>query len=408
MERQILGVSHVNAYIKQLMDKDFILKNLSVQGEVSNFKAHSSGHLYFTLKDDESTISCVMFKTHVQNMDFIIENGMKIIVQGAVSVYERSGQYQIYVRKMMQDGLGRLYQAFEALKRKLNAEGLFNEDVKKPICKYAGHIGIITSDTGAALRDIVQVAKRRNPYVKMTLYPALVQGQEAAPTIIKGIAYFNQEKKVDTIILGRGGGSIEDLWVFNDEAVARSIYASDIPIISAVGHETDFTISDFVADLRAPTPSAAAELAVYDYYTLQNNLNQFELTIRQAMYRQLDHKKKRLELLKVQLSHQHPGLKFERKYQYIAELEDKMKMLIENIIRRKRHQVNLLEEQLKGLSPIQRLKEGYAYLSDLKLNKITSVNQLKPNDKVMVTLSDGQVIATVDGIENNKGDGLNG
>ncbi|PKM67000.1 MAG: exodeoxyribonuclease VII large subunit [Firmicutes bacterium HGW-Firmicutes-2] len=402
MEKQILKVSHVNAYIKQLMDKDFILKNLSVQGEVSNYKAHSSGHLYFTLKDDESTISCVMFKTHVQNTGFEIENGMKIIVQGAVSVYERSGQYQIYVRKIMQDGLGKLYQEFEALKRKLKIEGLFEEDVKKPICKYAGHIGIITSDTGAAIRDIVQVAKRRNPYIKMTLYPALVQGPEAALTIIKGITYFNQEKNVDTIILGRGGGSIEDLWVFNEEAVARSIYASVIPIISAVGHETDFTISDFVADLRAPTPSAAAELAVYDYYTLQNNLNQFELTLRQAMYRQLDFKKKKLELLEVQLSHQHPRLKFERKYQYITELEDKIKMLMENILRRKKHQVNLLEEQLKGLSPIQRLKEGYAYLSDLELNKIVSVKQLKSNDKIMVTLSDGQVIATVDVIDYNK------
>lgn len=404
MEKQILGVSHVNAYIKQLMDKDFILKNLSVQGEVSNFKAHSSGHLYFTLKDDESTISCVMFKTHVQNAEFEIENGMKIIVLGAVSVYERSGQYQIYVRKMMQDGLGKLYQEFEALKRKLSREGLFDEDVKKPICKYAGHIGIITSDTGAAIKDIVQVAKRRNPYIRMTLYPALVQGPDAAQTIIKGITYFNQEKNVDTIILGRGGGSIEDLWVFNEEGVARSIYASVIPIISAVGHETDFTISDFAADLRAPTPSAAAELAVYDYFTLQNNLNQFELTLRQAMYRQLDLKKKRLELLKVQLSHQHPGLKFERKYQYITEIEDKIKMLMENILRRKKHQVNLLEEQLKGLSPIQRLKEGYAYLSDLQFNKIISVKQLKSNDKVMVTLSDGQVIATVDVIDYNKGD----
>ncbi|PKM57865.1 MAG: exodeoxyribonuclease VII large subunit [Firmicutes bacterium HGW-Firmicutes-3] len=404
MEKQILGVSHVNAYIKQLMDKDFILKNLSVQGEVSNFKAHSSGHLYFTLKDDESTISCVMFKTHVQNSGFEIENGMKIIVLGAVSVYERSGQYQIYVRKMMQDGLGKLYQEFEALKKKLSSEGLFDEATKKPICKYAGHIGIITSNTGAVIKDIVQVAKRRNPYIRMTLYPTLVQGPDAAQTIIKGITYFNQEKNVDTIILGRGGGSIEDLWVFNEEAVARSIYASVIPIISAVGHETDFTISDFVADLRAPTPSAAAELAVYDYFNLQNNLNQFELTMRQAMYRQLDLKKKRLELLKVQLSHQHPGLKFERKYQYITELEDKIKMLMDNILRRKKHQVNLLEEQLKGLSPIQRLKEGYAYLSDLQFNKIISVKQLKSNDKVMVTLSDGQVIATVDVIDYNKGE----
>lgn len=404
MEKQVLKVSHVNAYIKQLMDKDFILKNISVQGEISNYKAHSSGHLYFTLKDDESTISCVMFKTHVQNLGFEIENGMKIIVQGAVSVYERSGQYQIYVRKIMQDGLGILYQAFEALKKKLSAEGLFREEAKKPICKYAAHIGIITSDTGAAIRDIVQVAKRRNPYIKMTLYPALVQGTDAAQTIIKGIAYFNQEKNVDTIILGRGGGSIEDLWVFNEEALARSIFMSEIPIISAVGHETDFTISDFVADLRAPTPSAAAELAVYDYYTLQNNLNQLELTLRQAIYRQLDLKKKRLELLKIQLSHQHPGLKFERKYQYIVELEDKMKMLMANILRRKQHQVDLLEEQLKGLSPTQRLKEGYAYLSDLQFNKITSVNQLKDNDKVMVTLSDGHVVATVDTIEYNKGD----
>ncbi|MDF1617015.1 exodeoxyribonuclease VII large subunit [Petrocella sp. FN5] len=404
MEKQVLKVSHVNAYIKQLMDKDFILKNLSVQGEISNYKAHSSGHLYFTLKDDESTISCIMFRTHVQNLGFEVENGMKIIVQGAVSVYERSGQYQIYVRKIMQDGLGQLYQAFEELKKKLSREGLFDEAAKKPICKYAGHIGIITSDTGAAIRDIVQVAKRRNPYIKMTLYPALVQGPDAAQTIIKGIGYFNQEQKVDTIILGRGGGSIEDLWVFNEEDVARSIYASDIPIISAVGHETDFTISDFVADLRAPTPSAAAELAVYDYYTLQNNLNQYDLTLRQAMYRQLDYKKKRLELLKIQLSHEHPGLKYERKYQYITELEDKIKMRMENILRKKKHQVNLLEEQLKGLSPIQRLKEGYAYLSDLQLNKVTSVNQLNPNDKVMLTLSDGQVIANVDVIEYNKGD----
>jgi len=408
MEKQVLGVSHVNAYIKQLMDKDFILKNLSVQGEVSNYKAHSSGHLYFTLKDDDSTISCVMFKTNAQNLGFLIENGMKIIVWGAVSVYERSGQYQIYVRKITQDGLGGLYQAFEELKSKLSGEGLFNEEVKKPITKYASHIGIITSDTGAAIRDIVQVAKRRNPYIKMTLYPALVQGPDAAQTIIKGITYFNEEEKVDTIILGRGGGSIEDLWVFNEEAVARSIFMSVIPIISAVGHETDFTISDFVADLRAPTPSAAAELAVYDYFLLQNNLNQFELTLRQAMYRQLDLKKKRLELLKIQLSHQHPRLKFERKYQYITELEDKIKMLMENTLRRKKHQVNLLEEQLKGLSPIQRLKEGYAYLSDLQLNKITSVNQLKHNDKVMVTLSDGQVIATVDVIDYNKGDARHG
>jgi exodeoxyribonuclease VII large subunit len=400
MEKHILSVSNVNTYIKQLMDKDFILKQVSVQGEVSNFKAHSSGHLYFTLKDYDSAISCVMFKTYASSMGFDLENGQKIIVQGAVSVYERSGQYQIYIKHIMVDGLGKLYQAFEALKKRLTIEGLFRDDIKKPIPIYAKHIGIVTSDTGAAIKDIVQVARRRNPYIKLTLYPSLVQGPDAAMNIVKGIDFFNTQSSVDTIIIGRGGGSIEDLWPFNEESVARAIYKSTIPIISAVGHETDFTIADFVADFRAPTPSAAAEIAVFDYDQFQSVLLQYRLLLKQAMQRQLNDKKKSLEYLKLQIENLHPMKKYERKYQYIGELEDRLKLHMQHLLQNKRHRVTLLSEQLKGLSPMQRLKEGYVYLSDFELNKITSVSQLKVDEEIHLTLGDGTARATINQITN--------
>lgn len=401
MEKNILSVASVNGYIKQLMDKDYILKGLWVQGEVSNFKRHSSGHLYFTLKDEQSAISCVMFRSSASSLEFDLSNGMKIIVAGSVSVYERSGQYQIYVKKILENGLGKLYQAYEKLKMSLQAEGLFEDAIKKPIPKYAQHIGVVTSDTGAAIRDMVQVANRRNPYVQLTLYPSLVQGPGAAMNVVEGIEYFNNEGQVDTIIIGRGGGSIEDLWPFNEEIVARAIYASNIPVISAVGHETDFTIADFVADFRAPTPSAASELAVYDYDNFLQTMKTYRYSLNRYMDRVLQKKHKELEMAKLQLEHMHPMKKYERKYQLIAEYQDKLNLYMKRVIERKRHRVDMVSEQLKGLSPLERLQGGYGYVSDLSYGKIHSVEQLEVESDFRVTLSDGQIVAKVIEIHKN-------
>lgn len=395
MEKNILSVASVNGYIKQLMDKDYVLKGLWVQGEVSNFKRHSSGHLYFTLKDEQSAISCVMFRSYAGSLDFDISNGMKIIVAGSVSVYERSGQYQIYVKKILENGLGRLYQAYEKLKKALEAEGLFSDSLKKPIPRYAKRVGIVTSDTGAAIRDIVQVANRRNPYVQLVLYPSLVQGPGAAVNIVDGIRYFNSEGSVDTIIIGRGGGSIEDLWPFNEEIVARAVYESKMPVISAVGHETDFTIADFVADFRAPTPSAASEIAVYDYNHFEEMLRNYRYTLNRNLERVVQSKKKQLEVNRLRLEHMHPMKKYERKYQLIAEYQDKLLLYMKRSIERKRHRVEALSQKLAGLSPMSRLQGGYGYVSDMAYGKIQSVDQLPVDSEFRLTLSDGQVLAKV-------------
>lgn len=395
MEKNILSVASVNGYIKQLMDKDYVLKGLWVQGEVSNFKRHSSGHLYFTLKDEQSAISCVMFRSYAGSLDFDISNGMKIIVAGSVSVYERSGQYQIYVKKILENGLGRLYQAYEKLKKALEAEGLFSDSLKKPIPRYAKRVGIVTSDTGAAIRDIVQVANRRNPYVQLVLYPSLVQGPGAAVNIVDGIRYFNSEGSVDTIIIGRGGGSIEDLWPFNEEIVARAVYESKMPVISAVGHETDFTIADFVADFRAPTPSAASEIAVYDYNHFEEMLRNYRYTLNRNLERVVQSKKKQLEVNRLRLEHMHPMKKYERKYQLIAEYQDKILLYMKRSIERKRHRVEALSQKLAGLSPMSRLQGGYGYVSDMAYGKIQSVDQLPVDSEFRLTLSDGQVLAKV-------------
>ena len=400
MNRKVLTVANVNAYIKQVMDRDFILKNLWVQGEISNYKAHSSGHLYFTLKDEKSAISCVMFRSYVQSLERPLANGMKVMVSGSVSVYERSGQYQIYVKQVQEDGVGRLYQAYEKLKKALDREGLFDQDRKQAIPRYVKEVGIITSGTGAAIRDIVQVANRRNPYVQLTLYPSLVQGPDAAANIVRGLQYFNElARKPDVLILGRGGGSIEDLWPFNEEVVARAIAASTIPVISAVGHETDFTIADFVADHRAPTPSAGSELAVYDYHETMATINHYEKGLQQWLMLQVAGKKRQLGEISLRLEHQNPKERFEKKYQYIAELQDRMILYMNRIIQGRRHKTELLAAKLEGLSPAKRLKGGYGYVSDKDHNKIDSVTMLGRGDSFMLTLSDGQIEATVDKIK---------
>lgn len=400
MPRKVLTVAHVNSYIKQLMDKDYILKNIWVQGEVSNYKAHNSGHLYFTLKDESSAINCVMFKSYVQSLQRPLVNGMKIMLAGSVSVYERSGQYQIYVRQVKEDGVGDLYLAYEKLKKQLEAEGLFDQVMKQPIPAYSKRIGIVTSSTGAAIRDIVQVAKRRNPYVQLVLYPSLVQGASAKDNIVKAIHYFNAQKEpVDVLIVGRGGGSIEDLWPFNEEVVARAISGSTIPVISAVGHETDFTIADFVADQRVPTPSAAAEVAVYDYYETIHRMRQYRLRLNQWLELQVSGKKNTLEALTLRLNHQHPKEKFEKNYQYIAELEDRLNIHFKHNLNKRRHLLELYKSKLEGLSPTQRLRNGYAYLSDEADHKIDSISSLSIGDTFKLTLSDGTLHGEVTDIE---------
>jgi len=395
MERNILTVAHVNAYVKQLMDKDYILKNIWVQGEVSNFKAHSSGHFYFTLKDSKSSVLCVMFRSQASQVGFALENGMRIIVAGSVSVYERSGQYQIYVRKIIEDGLGKLYTAYEELKKTLEKEGLFDSFLKKELPRYVRHIGIVTSATGAAIEDMVHVANRRNPYVQLTLYPSLVQGSEAADNLIDGIVYFDQKKEVDLIVIGRGGGSIEDLWPFNEARVARAIHEASTPIISAVGHETDFTIADFVADYRAPTPSAAMEVAVYDYNQFVQVLNSYTVQMNRQIKANVAKKKQQLALWKLQLTHAHPMYKYQNKYQLIGEFEDKIKYKVIEIVKRKRHHLSLLEEQLQGKSPLNRLKEGYGYIRTKTKDKVVSVEELKEKDLFTLILSDGKIVGQV-------------
>ena len=309
----ILSVFQLNTYIKRTFEQDFILKSLSVEGELSNFKAHGSGHYYFTLKDDKAQVSCVLFRSYTTGDERSLKDGTQVIVKGRVSVYEKTGQYQIYVSSIKKAGLGDLYIQFEALKKKLEQENLFDEIHKKPIPLYAERIGIITSETGAAIRDIVQVAKRRYPFVELILYPSLVQGNMAKETIVEGIQYFNAKERVDVLIIGRGGGSIEDLWPFNEERVARAIYESEIPIISAVGHETDYTISDFVSDLRAPTPSAAAELAVFDYYKFMQQMQQYDLMFNKKIYQLLIAKKENLGYLQKRLDSLHPRKKIEER-----------------------------------------------------------------------------------------------
>lgn len=398
MINNILSVIQLNTYIKHMFEKDYILKNVSVEGELSNFKRHSSGHIYFTLKDDKAQVSCVLFRSYLSGIEDELHDGAKVVIKGSVSLYEKTGQFQIYVRKIERAGIGELYVLFEKLKKQLQDEGLFEESNKRNIPKFAHKIGIITSGTGAAIRDIVQVAKRRNPYVELVLYPSLVQGDKAKDNIVRGIEYFNYNETVDLLIVGRGGGSIEDLWPFNEEVVARAIFESNVPVISAVGHETDFTIADFVSDLRAPTPSAAAELAVFDYFEFSHQLKRleqrFENHKRQMLRREID----RLAHLRKRLEQKHPRHILEDK---MLDLEQ-LRLLLLNKLRHqfdyKKSKLELLKAKLNGRSPLKRLEEGYAYVS-VKGKTLTSISTLKLEDEVQVYLKDGKLTTKIKGIE---------
>ena len=390
-------VSQINRYIANLFKQDYTLSGIQVKGEISGCKYHYSGHIYFTLKDAGAAISCVMFSSQRKGLDFTLEDGQSVIVTGQISVFERDGRYQLYARSIAQDGVGRLYEEYEKLKKRLLAEGLFDEQRKKPIPRYASKIGVVTAETGAVIQDICIVTYRRNPYVQLYLYPAKVQGEGAAQTVIEGIHYFEQTD-VDTIIIGRGGGSVEDLWCFNDEVLARVIADCTKPIISAVGHETDTTISDYAADLRAPTPSAAAELAVYSWREMEIGLREYRNDLRQAMHQILKVRKLELQKYMVLLQHVSPEDILRQKRLVLADSQERLQRLMEKRLTDAKHRLALYAEEMKGLSPLQKLQSGYTYTADEAGNHIDSVQSLEKGQHLTLTFADGQADVTVDEI----------
>lgn len=394
--RNVYTVKQVNNYIKNMFTQDFMLNRIYVKGEVSNCKYHTSGHIYFSLKDESGTIACVMFASARSGLSFRMQEGQTVIVLGAVSVYERDGRYQLYAKEIMLDGVGLLYERYEALKQELEEMGMFAAEYKQPIPKFAKKIGIVTAPTGAAIRDIIHIATRRNPYVQLILYPALVQGEEATASIVKGIQVM-EKQDVDVIIVGRGGGSIEDLWAFNEESVARAIFHCRIPVISAVGHETDTLISDYVADLRAPTPSAAAELAVYEYSAVENTRKEFELRLKRQMQLRIQSERNKAERMALRLKYTHPKQKLNEKRQQAVDLENQLRMLMKQKLDENRHWLALYIEQMRRLSPIEKMSQGYSYVENRKLENIHSVSQVKKGEEIQIRLADGTIHASVTG-----------
>ena len=391
MRIKTLSVSEVNNYIKKILDNDFILNNLSVKGEISNLKLHSSGHIYFSLKDSSGKINCIMFKNRAYDLKFPLEDGMEVTIRGRASVYTASGTFQIYCDEIEKEGLGELYIKFEKLKSKLAKEGYFDEDLKKDIPRDIRTIGVVTSETGAAIQDIKNVIRRRNTLVDILLYPAQVQGIGAYKTIIEGIKYFNRKKNVDVIIIGRGGGSIEELWNFNEEELAVSIFNSSIPIVSAVGHEVDFTISDFVEDLRAATPSQAAELVApleEDIYK-RIEINKYNLNM--IMERKFNAEKNLLENYDELLRLKSPLNKIVNGYLEIQNLKERLDFSIKNKIDKEKQKLISLNEILQARSPINILRKGYAIVKDDNDNLLKSVEDFKNKENINITLRDGYV-----------------
>lgn len=403
MMKHVYSVGQVNKYIKNMFAQDFMLHHISIKGEVSNCKYHSSGHIYFTMKDADGTINAIMFAgSRREGLKFPMKEGDRVVVTGSVEVYERDGRYQIYARTIERDGEGNLYLKFEALKRELEEMGMFAEEYKQPIPKYAKTVGIVTAETGAAIQDIRNIAGRRNPYVQLILCPALVQGEGAAASIVHGIHALEQIG-VDVIIVGRGGGSIEDLWAFNEEMVARAIFDCRIPVISAVGHQTDFTIADYVADLRAPTPSAAAELAVFDYRQAMQEL----LGMRQQMDKELQRKvtvaRNHLEHQRMRLHYLSPQQRMNEKRRRVAEYEEKLTGRMEELLRERRHRLALLAGTLESYSPVKKLSGGYAFVEDGNHQALRSIHQIRKKDTVQIHLLDGTLTAAVTEIQAAEG-----
>ena len=387
-------VKQVNSYIKNMFKQDFLLNSVSVKGEISNCKYHTSGHIYFTLKDADAALSVIMFASQAARLSFKLKDGMSVVVSGRVDVFDAAGKYQLYANTVQQEGIGELYQKYEQLKQYYEDMGYFAKEYKRPIPAFTRKLGVVTSKTGAAVQDIMNISRRRNPYIQIVLYPAYVQGEHAKQSVVNGIAKLDK-LGLDCIIVGRGGGSIEDLWAFNEPEVVEAVFNASTPIISAVGHETDFTLTDFVADMRAPTPSAAAELAVTEVAAVENKIFEYERRLKQQMMYSLTAKRDYLERLKLQMEYLNPVNQIYDKRQRLMNIEDKLNMLIKRCVADNRNRLRLYASRLEGLSPLKKLDMGYGYIEDSQNDRIVSVSQVSPEDEITVYLKDGSIRSKV-------------
>lgn len=390
----VYTVKQVNSYIKNMFKQDFLLNSVSVKGEISNCKYHTSGHIYFTLKDADAALSVIMFASQAARLAFKLKDGMSVVVSGRVDVFDAAGKYQLYANTVQQEGIGELYQKYEQLKQYYEDMGYFAKEYKRPLPAFTRKLGIVTSKTGAAVQDIMNISRRRNPYIQIVLYPAYVQGEHAKQSVVNGIAKLDK-LGLDCIIVGRGGGSIEDLWAFNEPEVVEAVFNASTPIISAVGHETDFTLTDFVADMRAPTPSAAAELAVTEVAAVENKIYEYDRRLKQMMMYSLTAKRDYLERLKLQMEYLNPVNQIYDKRQRLMNIEDKLNMLIKRCVADNRNRLRLYASRLEGLSPLKKLDMGYGYIEDSQNDRIISVSQVSPEDEITVYLKDGSIRSKV-------------
>lgn len=413
----VYTVKQINEYIKNIFDQDFMLKRIGIKGEVSNCTYHSTGHIYFSLKDESGTIPCVMFARSSSGLSFRMQKGDQVVVLGSISVYTRDGRYQVYANEIIKEGAGELHEKFEALKAELEEMGMFAGEYKQAIPEYVKTIGVVTAPTGAAVHDIIQVVRRRNPFVQVVLYPALVQGEGAAKSVANGIRALESEVKPDVIIVGRGGGSMEDLWAFNEREVAEAIFHCKIPIISAVGHETDTTIADFVADKRAATPSVAAEIATYEYLIVKRKLDEYKRNLGNGIQREISKNRVVIEQIGRSLGYLHPSNKLREQQQYLMDMENKLQTSMkEKLLDEKNTLVNIEQKieinmknkldstkqrfvlamtKLEGLSPLNKLQQGYAYVADVDGNNISKVKDVKKGTELSIAVTDGYIEATV-------------
>ena len=390
MTQNVYTVRQVNAYIKNMFTQDYMLNRIYVKGEVSNCKYHTSGHIYFSLKDESGTIACVMFAGQRGGLAFHMREGQQVVIFGGISVYERSGSYQLYAREIRLDGEGVLYERFQALKQELGEMGMFAPEYKKTIPSFVKTVGIVTAPTGAAIRDIMNISSRRNPFVQLILYPALVQGEGAVQSIVTGIQTLDAYG-VDVMIVGRGGGSIEDLWAFNEEAVARAIFECETPVISAVGHETDTTIADYVADLRAPTPSAAAELAVYDYRLTERTMIEYREKATRLLEQQIRMQRLRLREYQTKLMYLHPENQVRDYRQRIVDYEEKLRLLMENSLQKNKMRFTVDLEKMKKLSPLEKLNQGFSYVETADRKAVKRIGQVDVGDELTIYVTDGTI-----------------
>lgn len=390
----VYTVKQVNSYIKNMFKQDFLLNSVSVKGEISNCKYHTSGHIYFTLKDAEAALSVIMFASQAAKLAFKLKDGMSVVVSGRVDVFDAAGKYQLYANTVQQEGIGELYQKFEQLKQYYEDMGYFAKEYKRPLPAFTRKLGVVTSKTGAAVQDIMNISQRRNPYIQIVLYPAYVQGEHAKQSIVRGITRLDK-MGLDCIIVGRGGGSIEDLWAFNEPEVVEAVFNASTPVISAVGHETDFTLTDFVADMRAPTPSAAAELAVTEVAAVENRIYEYERRLKQQMMYSLSAKRDYLERLKLQMEYLNPVNQIYDKRQRLMNMEDKLNMLIKRCAAENRNRLRLYASKLEGLSPLKKLDMGYGYIENSEGDRIVSAGQVSSDDEITVYLKDGSIRSKV-------------